>query len=61
MEQQEFSDLTWPESIPEHMRFKQMSAENESDISTEILIMLGLLILAITAGQFLKKSGHKYL
>jgi len=31
------------------------------DISTEILIMLFLLMLAITLGHFLKKSGHKYL
>lgn len=31
------------------------------DISTEILIMLFLLMLGITLGHFLKKSGHKYL
>ena len=31
------------------------------DISTEILIMIFLLMLAITFGHFLKKSGHKYL
>ena len=30
-------------------------------ISTEILIMIFLLMLAITFGHFLKKSGHKYL
>ena len=31
------------------------------DISTEILIMIFLLMLAITFGHFLKKSNHKYL
>jgi len=31
------------------------------DISTEILIMIFMLMLAITFGHFLKKSGHKYL
>lgn len=31
------------------------------DISTEILIMLFLLMLAITFGHYLKKSNHKYL
>ena len=31
------------------------------DISTEILIMLFLLMLSITFGHFLKKSKHKYL
>ena len=31
------------------------------DISTEILIMIFLLMLAITFGHFLKKSQHKYL
>lgn len=35
--------------------------EDEGDISTEILIVVFLLMLASTAGQFLKKSGHKYL
>jgi NhaP-type Na+/H+ or K+/H+ antiporter len=35
--------------------------ENEGDISTEILIVVFLLMLASIAGQFLKKSGHKYL
>lgn len=35
--------------------------EDEMDISTEILIMIFLLMLAITFGHFLKKSGHKYL
>lgn len=35
--------------------------ENEGDISTEILIVVFLLMLASTAGHFLKKSGHKYL
>ena len=31
------------------------------EISTEILIMLALLMLAITLGHYLKKSKHKYL
>lgn len=31
------------------------------DISTEILIMIFLLMLAITFGHFLKKTGHQYL
>ena len=31
------------------------------DISTEILIMLSLLMLAVTLGHYLKKSKHKYL
>lgn len=35
--------------------------EDEGDISTEILIVVFLLMLASTAGYFLKKSGHKYL
>jgi len=39
----------------------KLKEENEMDISTEILIMLFLLMLAITLGHFLKKSGHKYL
>ena len=30
-------------------------------MSTEILIMLALLMLSITCGHYLKKSGHKYL
>jgi hypothetical protein len=39
----------------------EVGEENEGDISTEILIVVFLLMLASTAGQFLKKSGHKYL
>ena len=35
--------------------------EDESDISTEILILVFLLILSSAAANFLKKSGHKYL
>lgn len=35
--------------------------EDEGDISTEILIVTFLLMLASTAAYFLKKSGHKYL
>lgn len=35
--------------------------ENDSDISLEILIVIFLLLLAGVGGQFLKKSGHKYL
>ena len=31
------------------------------DVSTEILIMLFLLMLSITFGHYLKKSKHKYL
>lgn len=31
------------------------------DISTEILIMLSLLMLAITMGHYLKKSGHRFI
>lgn len=34
---------------------------SQIDISTEILIMLGLLMLAVTLGHYLKKSKHKYL
>jgi len=30
-------------------------------ISTEILILLAMLMVAITLGHILKKSGHKYL
>ena len=30
-------------------------------ISAEILIMMGLLMVAITLGHFLKKSQHRYL
>ena len=36
-------------------------AETEVTISTEILIMLALLLLSTTCGHYLKKSGHKYL
>jgi len=35
--------------------------EDEMEISTEILIMLALLMLAITCGHWLKKTGHKLL
>ena len=35
--------------------------ETEMEIATEILSMLFLLMLAISCGHFLKKSGHKYL
>ena len=35
--------------------------EDEMYISTEILIMIFMLMLAITFGHYLKKSGHKYL
>lgn len=38
-----------------------MRDEDESDVSLEILIVVFLLLLAGTGGQFLKKSGHKYL
>lgn len=31
------------------------------DVSTEILIMLFLLMMSITFGHYLKKSKHKYL
>ncbi len=31
------------------------------EISTEMLIMLFLLMISITLGHWLKKSGHKYL
>ena len=37
------------------------SNEDEVDISTEILIMLSLLMLAVTLGHYLKKSKHQYL
>ena len=37
------------------------STESEIDISTEILIMLALLMLAVTLGHYLKKSKHRYL
>lgn len=39
----------------------QQTEENEMQISTEVLIMLFLLMVAIISGHFLKKSGHKYL
>jgi len=35
--------------------------EDEMDVSTEILIMLFLLMISITFGHYLKKSKHKYL
>lgn len=35
--------------------------ESEMEMATEILCMLFLLILAISCGHFLKRSGHKYL
>ena len=40
---------------------KKGPVETEITISTEILIMLFLIMLAITLGHFLKKSKHKYL
>lgn len=38
-----------------------VAASQEDDISTEILIVVFLLILASAGGQALHKSGHKYL
>jgi NhaP-type Na+/H+ or K+/H+ antiporter len=35
--------------------------ESEMEQATEILSMLFLLMMAISCGHFLKKSGHKYL
>ena len=35
--------------------------ESEMEMATEILCMLFLLMIAISCGHFLKKSGHKYL
>ena len=35
--------------------------ESEMEMATEIVSMFFLLMLAISAGHFLKKSGHKYL
>ena len=40
---------------------EELKVETEIQISTEILIMLFLLMLSITCGHFLKKSKHKYL
>jgi NhaP-type Na+/H+ or K+/H+ antiporter len=40
---------------------KKAQVETEIQISTEILIMLFLIMLAITLGHFLKKSKHKYM
>mmetsp|Transcript_8387 Transcript_8387/g.14021 ORF Transcript_8387/g.14021 Transcript_8387/m.14021 type:complete len:519 (-) Transcript_8387:325-1881(-) len=37
------------------------SEESDMEISTEILCMFFLIFIAISAGHFLKKSGHKYL
>jgi sodium/hydrogen exchanger 8 len=45
----------------EENQFEEVGEEDEMDISTEILIMLFLLMLSITMGHFLKKSRHKYL
>lgn len=38
-----------------------VNQNKEDDISTEILILVFLLILASAGGQALRKSGHKYL
>mmetsp|Transcript_25620 Transcript_25620/g.39422 ORF Transcript_25620/g.39422 Transcript_25620/m.39422 type:complete len:91 (+) Transcript_25620:41-313(+) len=35
--------------------------ENDMKISTEILCMFFLMLIAISSGHTLKKSGHKYL
>ena len=35
--------------------------ETENMLATEILFMVFLLMIAISSGHFLKKSGHKYL
>jgi len=35
--------------------------ESEMEMATEILAMLFLLMVAISSGHYLKKSGHKYL
>ena len=40
---------------------KKDRVETEVTISTEILIMLFLIMASITLGHFLKKSKHKYL
>ena len=38
-----------------------MNEENDIEISTEILCMFFLLLIAISSGHFLHRSGHKYL
>ena len=38
-----------------------LEEESEMEMATEILCMLFLLMIAISCGHFLKKSGHKYL
>ena len=40
---------------------QNLHAETEIQISTEILIMLFLLMISTTLGHFLKRSGHHYL
>ena len=40
---------------------REVPVENEVEISTEILIMLFVLMLSITCGRLLRKSKHKYL
>ncbi len=45
----------------DYLKLKQLSQEQESEISIEILIIFALMLLALTAGSLLHKSGHKYL
>ena len=48
-------------TLTEAMAVNPVEDETETQMSTEILIMLALLMLSITCGHYLKKSGHKYL
>ena len=44
-----------------HVHDIHSDEENDIEISTEILCMFFLLLIAISSGHFLHKSGHKYL
>lgn len=44
-----------------HTEPEPTHAETENMLATEMLFMAFLLMIAISSGHFLKKSGHKYL
>jgi hypothetical protein len=44
-----------------HSEPAPVDRETENMLATEMLFMAFLLMIAISSGHFLKKSGHKYL
>jgi len=48
-------------SVPSAWEEMRLEEESEIEMATEILVMLFLLMIAISCGHFLKRSGHKFL